>query len=178
VLVGWNIGACAFLLMFVHMIAASRTPEDFAPKDASQWFVSAFATIAAGAAIAAIVWELGPIKEMSGATKAEHLALVATTILSAWTFIHVMFALHYAGSYYAPVERGGVRAGLQFSGDGPAGWTEFVYQAFVIGCAFATADVNVTTTAMRRIVLTHGVVAFLFNTVILALTVNIASSLL
>jgi len=31
---------------------------------------------------------------------------------------------------------------------------------------------------MRRIVLTHGVVAFIFNTVILALTINIASGFL
>ena len=90
----------------------------------------------------------------------------------------MIFALHYAGSYYAPCKSGGVRRGLQFLGDGEAGWGEFAYQAFVIGCAFATADVNVTTTTMRRIVLTHGVVAFIFNTVILALTINIASGFL
>jgi uncharacterized membrane protein len=179
-LLAWNVGAWTSLVMVAHMIAGPdcKAPADSAPEDASQWEVSALSTVAVCAAIAAIVWELGPIKGMGGARKAEHLALVFTTILSAWTFIHVIFALHYAGSYYAPCKSGGVCRGLQFPGDGEAGWGEFAYQAFVVGCAFATADVNVTTTGMRRIVLTHGVVAFLFNTVILALTINIASGFL
>jgi uncharacterized membrane protein len=80
--------------------------------------VSVLAIVVVCAATAAIVWELGPVKSMDGVRKAEHLALVAATILSAWTFIHVVFALHYAGSYYAPRENSGVRRGLQFPGDG------------------------------------------------------------
>jgi uncharacterized membrane protein len=177
-LLAWNVGACSSLAMVTHMMATSRGhgPAISAPDDASQWLVTALATLAAGAAIIAVVWELGPIKGMSGAYKFGHLALVATTILSAWTFIHVIFALHYADAYYAPL--GGTHHGLQFPGDADAGWGEFLYQAFVIGCAFATADVNVTTTKMRCVVLTHGIVAFLFNTVILALTINIASDFL
>ena len=177
-LLAWNVGACSSLAMVAHMMATSRGngPAVSAPEDASQWLVTTLATIAASAAIIAIVWELGPIKGMSGAHKVGHVALVATTILSAWTFIHVIFALHYADAYYAP--SGGTHHGLQFPGDADADWGEFVYEAFVIGCAFATADVNVTTTKMRRIILTHGIVAFLFNTVILALTINIASEFL
>ena len=57
------------------------------------------------------------------------------------------------------------------------GWGEFLYQAFVIGCACATADVNTTTPAMRITCLAQGVVAFFFNTIILALTINIGASL-
>jgi uncharacterized membrane protein len=175
----WKVGTWASLAMIAHMMTAPHgRPAEFAREDASQWVVSLLAVVAAGAAIAAIVWELGPMKGMNGATGDRRLALVAATIVSAWTFIHLIFALHYAGSYYAHDESGGIRRGLQFSGDGEAGWTEFLYQAFVIGCACATADVNVTTTHMRRIVVTHGVVAFVFNTGILALTINIASGLL
>jgi uncharacterized membrane protein len=177
-LLAWNVGACSSLAMVAQMMITSRGngPKISGPDDASQWLVTALATIAAGAAIIAIVWELGPIKGMSGAYKFGHVGLVAITILSAWAFIHVIFALHYADAYYAP--SGGTHHGLLFPGDADAGWGEFVYQAFVIGCAFATADVNVTTTKMRRIILTHGIVAFLFNTVILALTINIAADFL
>ena len=101
--------------------------------------------------------------------------LVAATLLSSWTFIHVMFALHYAAAYYAPAETEGFSRGLKFPGEAEPDWGEFVYQAFVVGCAFATADVNVTTGDMRRIVIAQGVVAFFFNTVILALTINIGA---
>ena len=54
---------------------------------------------------------------------------------------------------------------------------EFFYQAFVIGCTFASSDVNVTTKRMRRIVVIQGVVGFFFNAIILALTINVAANL-
>ena len=123
----------------------------------------------------AIVWELGPVKDLSGPPKAGHIALVAATILSAWAFIHVMFAIHYAGAYYAPDDSGGTRGGLKFPGEGDPGWGDFLYQAFVIGCACATADVNTTSPGMRVTCLVQGVVAFFFNTIILALTINIGA---
>ena len=128
--------------------------------------------------MAAIVWELGPVKDMTGLRKAEHISLVAATILSVWTFIHMMFALHYAGEYYAPGHGWGARRACDFPEEEEPGWGEFLYQAFVIGCACATADVNATSKAMRRACLVHGVVAFFFNTIILALTINIGAGLI
>ena len=71
-----------------------------------------------------------------------------------------------------------MRAGLRFPEEDSPGWGEFVYQAFVIGCASATADVNATSKSMRRACLAHGVVAFFFNTIILALTINIGAGLI
>ena len=70
-----------------------------------------------------------------------------------------------------------IRGGLKFPGEDDPGWGEFLYQAFVIGCACATADVNTTTPAMRITCLAQGVVAFFFNTIILALTINIGAGL-
>ena len=59
--------------------------------------------------------ELGPVKDMKGANKALHLALVGATILSAWAFTHMMFALHYAAQYYvAEDDDDGVRGGFVF----------------------------------------------------------------
>ncbi len=176
-LIAWNFGAWAFLAMVAHMWSRPQGDArcDAAPEDEAQWVLLTLAIVAAIAAIAAIVWELGPVKNMAGFEKAEHLMLVAATILSAWTFTHVMFSLHYAGAYYAPSDNGGICGGLKFPGETEPDWGEFAYQAFVVGCAFATADVNVTTSGMRRIVLVQGVVAFLFNTVILALTINIGA---
>ena len=176
-LIAWNVGAWAFLIMILHMVTDPR-------REASVLQTGGREPMGAGgprdcrvlAAIAAIVWELGPVKNMTGWPKAGHLALVGATVLSAWTFLQVMFALHYAGVYFVR-QKGGYQGGLEFPGDPQPEWMEFFYQAFVIGCTFASSDVNVTSKRMRRIVVIQGVVGFFFNAIILALTINVAANL-
>jgi uncharacterized membrane protein len=177
-LIAWNVGAWAFLVMILIMV---RDPKRDArvqarPEDENQWVLIVLGIVAALAAIAAIVWELGPVKNMAGWAKAGHLTLVGATVLSAWTFLQVMFALHYAGVYFTR-HKGGIHGGLQFPGTDQPGWMEFFYQAFVIGCTFASSDVNVTSMRMRRIVVIQGVVGFFFNAIILALTINVCANL-
>ncbi len=178
VLVAWNVGAWAFRIMITIMVVDPKRDArvQSRPEDENQWVLVVVGIVAALAAIAAIVWELGPVKDMSGWLKAGHLVLVGLTVLSAWTFLNVMFGLHYAGVYFAP-QKGGVRGGLEFPGTPQPGWMEFFYQAFVIGCTFASADVNVTSMRMRRIVVIQGVVGFFFNAIILALAINVTANL-
>ena len=107
----------------------------------------------------------------------EHIALAGLTVFLSWSFMQTMFALHYAHEYY--MEKDGTLAeGLEFPGQNhqPDYW-DFVYYAFVIGTSTATADVNIVSSVMRRITTLHCVVAFFFNTTILALTVNIGAGL-
>jgi uncharacterized membrane protein len=177
-LIAWNVGAWAFLIMILHMVTDPRREASVfsRPEDENQWVLVVLGIVASLAAIAAIVWELGPVKNMTGWPKAGHLVLVGATVLSAWTFLQVMFALHYAGVYFRR-HRGGIHGGLEFPGCTQPDWMEFFYQAFVIGCTFASSDVNVTTKRMRRIVVIQGVVGFFFNAIILALTINVAANL-
>jgi uncharacterized membrane protein len=116
---------------------------------------------------------------MKGFDKAAHLGLVGATILSSWAFLHLMFALHYAAQYYFEDGSGddGVRGGFVFPQCANPGWAEFCYEAFTIGCACATADVNVTSRGARVAAIVQGIIAFFFNTVILALTINIGAGL-
>jgi uncharacterized membrane protein len=177
-LIAWNAGALVFFVMIALMIADPRREARVysRPEDENQWVLVVLGITAACAALAAIVWELGPVKNLAGLSKAGHISLVGLTILSAWTFLQVMFALHYAGVYFAP-KAGGFDGGLAFPGDNEPGWGEFFYQAFVIGCTFASSDVNVTSKRMRRICVVQGVVGFFFNAIILALSINIAANL-
>jgi uncharacterized membrane protein len=177
-LVAWNIGAWAFLVMILLMAMDPRREArvQSRPEDENQWVLVVLGVVAALAAIAAIVWELGPVKDMTGWLKAGHLVLVLFTVLSAWTFLNVMFGLHYAGAYFQP-KKGGVAGGLDFPGTPQPGWMEFFYQSFVIGCTFASSDINVTSMRMRRIVVIQGVVGFFFNAIILALTINVTANL-
>ncbi len=175
-LVAWNAGCWAYLaLITAMMLRPTADPRvEARPEDENQWALLLLGVVASCAALAAIIWELGPVKTMEGLAKAEHLALVTLSILSAWTFIQVLFAIHYAGVYFGAVADG-EPGGLEFPGKPKPGWTEFVYQAFVVGCTSASSDTNVTSTRMRRICVIQGVVGFFFNTIILALAINIAA---
>ena len=176
-LIGWNAGAWTFIALACQMmLRGGKLTEHAAQEDEKPAALLTIAVVAAIMAVAAIVWELGPVKDMKGAAKALHLSLVGVTILSSWTFIHLMFALHYAAQYYATAGDD-VRGGFLFPDCETPGWTEFCYQSFTIGCACATADVNLTTRGARMICMIQGIIAFFFNTIVLALTINIGAGL-
>ncbi len=132
--------------------------------------------VAVTASFAAIVVELASAR-VSGKTDALALILAGATVVLSWTFTHVMFALHYAHEFYGQHEAG-ERRGLEFPGNPDPDYLDFLYFAFVIGCATATADVNITSRRIRKIALVHGVLSFAFNTAILALSINIAAGLI
>src|SRR5579883_62482 len=183
-LLAWNIGALLFIALVGWMMAQATEQsirKRVALEDERQWVLLVVGAAAACASLAAVVSELGAVKDMTGWSKAAHIGLVTTTILSAWTFIHLLFAIHYAHEYYGDedddLSTPGVREGLKFPGEGNPTYGDFLYYSFVIGCASQTADVETVSKAMRRTTLAHGVVSFFFNTVILALTINIGAGL-
>jgi uncharacterized membrane protein len=109
-------------------------------------------------------------------SKAFELIVAMVSVPLGWTTLHTIMAFHYANLFYsrrsAHVESDA--GGLQFPGtDEPALW-DFLYHSFVIGMTAQVSDVQVLTTRMRRITLGHSVVSFFFNTIVLALAVNIA----
>lgn len=111
------------------------------------------------------------------------LALSFASVPLGWLMVHTIAAFHYARLFYSNEQDDGeqvdgeVAGGLDFPGtDAPAAW-DFLYHAFVIGMAAQVSDVQVTSTAMRRTALAHGIAAFFYNTVLVALAVNFAVSL-
>jgi uncharacterized membrane protein len=97
------------------------------------------------------------------------LAVAVVAVAGAWVLTHTAFTLHYAHLYYRAARSSG---GLTFD-DGPPDDLDFAYFAFTIGMTYQTADVTVTQRALRRTVLGHGVLSFVYNTVILALAINV-----
>ena len=145
-------------------------------QDESQWVILILVMVAAIASLVAIVAELAAASGLHGALRYTHISLALFTIVASWTFTHMMFGLHYAHDYYLAVTKG-EPVGLQFPGDDAPDYGDFLYFAYVIGTSAQTADVNLTSKAMRRVGLLHCVLAFFFNTTVLALTINIAASL-
>lgn len=102
-----------------------------------------------------------------------------TTALS-WGLVHLLFALDYAKLFYLDPHGADYEAppgGLEFPGGHPPEYSDFLYFSFIIGVACQTADVDISARRMRRMALIHGLIAFLFNTVILAATINVAAGL-
>jgi uncharacterized membrane protein len=184
-LIGWNVGLWLYLaLVGVMITTASRDSmmRRAALQDDGRFAILILATLAATAAFGGIFAELTIVKDSSGLLKALHISLAAATIASAWTFIHVMFALHYAHEYFSErIVKGSnaaeSHAALRFPGTSEPDYLDFFYFSFVIGVACATADIEIWARGMRRTALVHCVLAFFFNTAVLALTINIAAGL-
>ena len=104
--------------------------------------------------------------------------LALTTVALSWTFVHLIFAFHYAHAFYAPAGKGKDFGGLLFPGGEAPDYWDFLHFSLIIGVAQQTADIQITARTLRRTATVHSVTAFLFNTVIVALTVNLAVGLL
>lgn len=181
-------GANVFFLVYLALCAVKvrRLTVAFLKKHAARadepvWAIFAV-TIAA--ALVAVV-SLFIVINGSGQPDIWALGLSLASVTLGWMTVHTMFALHYAHRYWEPAARAvgppadahNASGGLEFPGtEEPQGY-DFLYFGFVIGMTAQTSDVQITTTTMRRLALLHGVVSFLFNTVLVAAAVNVAVSL-
>jgi uncharacterized membrane protein len=138
------------------------------------------AVVAATSSLLAVSTVLMAASNLPEPTRVLHLVLGGATTLLSWLMVHTLFAVHYAHGYYAPDEAhpGHVRAGLQFPSEEAPDYFDFLYYSFVIGMTAQVSDVVITSREMRRTALLQGIVAFVFNTVVLAFAVNIAAGLI
>lgn len=174
ILVGWDIGVALYLVLSYGATAhASVTTirQRAAINDEGAIVLLGLTTAAALASLAAVVAELGH-------TPAQYrVALGVGTILLSWAFMHWIFALHYAHEFYG-TGRDKQIGGLVFPGDQDPDYRDFLYYSLVVAMTAQVSDVQITSKAIRRLTTVHGVVSFFFNVTVLALTVNIVSSLM
>jgi uncharacterized membrane protein len=171
-LIAWNVGVLVYLVLAAWAIARSELDhlcERAEEEDEGAALVLVLTVVAAATSMVAIFAELGGARGDKNDWLSPVLSL-STAILS-WVFIQAIFAFHYAHDYYGAVE-GGPKGGLKFPGDKSPEYLDFVYFSFVIGMTFQVSDVQVTSKAVRRLVVTHGVVSFFYNLAVLSLMVN------
>lgn len=189
-LAAWNVAIVAYLVLVGFMMARS-THESMRRRakelDEGRYTVLVLAMIAALSSLAAIIYELFNLKNAASGVVAIHVGLSVTTIITSWSFVHVIFTEHYAHAYYflddedddgveAPASQ--MRESLHFPGQRRPDYLDFLYFSFTIGVANQTADTEVVSRGMRALVLIHSIISYFFNTIILALTINIAASML
>lgn len=181
-LLGWNVSVWVYLVLAVRMMMiADRTQlqrHAIARAD-GMVAVLVLAITGAVATLGAIALEQAQVKQGLDVVQGwPHLLLALSTVAGTWFFLPIEFALVYASLYH----RNGHCHGLDFPGDedeqGGPDYLDFLYFSVTVAACAQTSDVAVNSRPMRRMVLLQTVLAFAFNTGVLALTINILASLI
>ncbi|MBV9655657.1 MAG: DUF1345 domain-containing protein [Acetobacteraceae bacterium] len=178
----WDAGVTVYLIAAGVMFFDER--EDRMARDAErlqegEWTVF-FVTVAAIVmSFIALIAEFTSTQNVPASQRGVHVAVVAFTLFASWLMTHVTFGLRYAHEYYSRNGTGEeYERGLDFPAEKKPDYLDFMYFSLVIGMTFQVSDVQITSRKLRRLAALQGLLSFLFNTVIVALTVNIAAGLL
>jgi len=174
VMLGWDVFCLALISLHVYMFFNTSAPETHLKakmQDETRVEIFAIALISTFAGLLAVVLllinrDIGPIELMSA---------IAGMFLS-WFLVHTTFSMRYAHLYYGDSETG-KGSGLEFPGDDEPDFIDFAYFSFVLGMTFQVSDVEISSRQIRRLSLLHSLIAFIFNTVIVALTINALAGL-
>jgi uncharacterized membrane protein len=172
-LLAFNVAAAAFLVLIFRMMARSSLAsmrQRAEQQREGRWVVLGVSLVVALATLVALSLELH-----SKNAAPLQVALSVSSIVLAWVFVNTTFTLHYAHDYYISPDP--AQAGLAFPGSEEPDYWDFMYFAFVLGMTFQVSDIQITRRGLRRFALLHSVLAFFFNVVIIALTVNIIAGL-
>lgn len=175
---GWDLGLVggwgAFCFVYVLAVWVSvwrfdgrRTRSHAQREEPTRPIADALVLAASVASLAAIGLLL-----IKSAENNSYKAMVSATALGSvvlsWLLIHTVFALRYAREYYhAPV------GGIDFNGEKLPRYSDFAYFSFNLGMTFQVSDTDVSTNRLRRMILGHTLLSYLFNTVIVATMVNL-----
>ncbi len=182
VILSWD-AACVtvLLLAWVRIVTADPARSRVTAKlqDSSRTVIFGSVIVAACASLFALAFLLGAAKDMSKGRLTEHVALALVTVVCSWCLVHTVFTLRYAHLFYsAGEEPSDRREGLDFPDEKNPDYTDFAYFSFIVGMTCQVSDVQITSREIRRLALLHGLISFVFNTVVLALSINIISGLL
>jgi len=179
---GWN--AIAVVILALDWVTILTTPqrkirEIAQQQDLSRFLVFLFVVVTASAALFAVGFLVSVKKSQTGGHFIIHLLLTLLTVIFSWTLVHTVFGLRYAHAFYGDSDDPGVQkhaGGLIFPGDRPPDYFDFAYFSFVVGMTCQVSDVQITSRPMRRLTLAQSILSFGFNTIVLALVINIAVS--
>ncbi|MES2279095.1 MAG: DUF1345 domain-containing protein [Bacteroidota bacterium] len=149
-------------------------------EDSSRTLIFIFVIGAALVSLVSILFLLRADKHLSQAQITGHVILSMVSVVVSWWLVHTIFTMRYAHMYYSTNPDGDgkkMMGGLQFPAEDEPDYLDFVYFSFVLGTTFQVSDVEIASRPIRRLALVHGLIAFAFNTAILALSINVVSGL-
>ena len=178
-LLGWNVGVWLFLVLVASLMLHAdheHLRRSAIAQAEGAGAVLAIVIVAAAVSIVAIIIELAAAKGPGAHHAWPHVLFALATVAGSWLLLPTLFAMNYASLYYRSPHGSGLNFPDTDEGFRPD-YADFLYFSFTIAVASQTADVAISNRPMRRLVLLQSVLSFVFNTTVLALTVNIAAGL-
>ncbi|MBA4320990.1 MAG: DUF1345 domain-containing protein, partial [Flavobacterium sp.] len=175
IICAWNIFALTDIILAWRTIITKNTKETVRNaklQDSSRSTILFFVITTAVISLIVITMLLKTAKHSNIYPLNYILIFAFLTVVISWTLVHTVFAIHYAHLFYSETE-GAHKGGLEFPKDNNPNFIDFAYYSFVVGMTFQVSDVQVSSKRMRKLTLIHAVISFLFNTFILALSINI-----
>ena len=184
ILVWSSFSFSSLVLFWITIVKAEIHEVKYIAKrqDSSRTIVFFFVLVAAIVSLFAVIFLLKILPDNKVAGYRYHIGFSIISVVLSWTLIHTIFTFRYAHLYYTShsKEKGIEKeseGGLQFPSDDSPDYLDFAYFSFVIGMTFQVSDVAITSRQIRHLALFHGLISFVYNTVILALSVGIIAGL-
>jgi uncharacterized membrane protein len=182
ILIAWNGGAVLYLLLTWRLFLTATTEEvrcRAANEDETPWGLLALVIGAILSSLVGIVLAMMAAKKASPFEQNLVAGLAAGALVISWLMLQTIFTLHYAHRHFGETgAEGEIVGGFKFPGDPPQTYLDFAYLSFCMGATFQVSDTNVERASLRNLITTHGAVAYLYNTAILALGINLLSGLI
>ena len=182
ILAGWNAGGLLYIALLLTMMLRAEVDgikRQAAIEEESRLAALVITTLGTIAMFLAIVAQLGALGQEQGVDRTITFALAFSTIIVSWFLVQIVFAIYYAHEFHSESgeKASATGGGLKFPGETTPDYLDFLYFAIVVGTTNQTSDTDVTSRPMRRVVMIHGLLSFLFNTMVIALTVNLTAQL-
>ncbi len=180
--VGWDVAAIIFLAWTWLAIAGmdpAATATHATLEEPAKRVTQVIVLAASVGSLVGVALLLVKARSTTGVTEVVVAALGVASIALSWFVVQTLFTLRYASLYYDPAQGGtdGKVGGIDFGQSGPPCYSDFAYLAFTIGMTFQVSDTQLETRALRRTVLRHAVLSYLFGSLIVAGTVNLLVTL-
>lgn len=176
VLIGWIGGATTFLRSVWRQttgLDAAATARIATREDDSRRTATVLVVTASLVSLVGVFVALRRAARTGGTTEVALTIAAMGTVVVSWTLVQTVFALRYAHRYYGEDAPGGI----DFPGGDAPSYADFAYVAFTVGMTFQVSDTPFTDRALRRTLLRHALVSFLFGTTIIATTINVVAGL-
>ncbi len=178
----WDAGALAYLVAAFWIMTGGRAAQirqRAADHDENAVVIPVIVAAAIAASFLAVAGVLSEAKDAAAESKTLYLMLAGGTIVLSWFVMQTVFTIHYAHEFYAPRQSDEkAETCLEFAGEEKPDYWDFFYFSSTVGATSQTSDTEVSSSKMRRLVTVHSIISFFFNTIVLALTINLAASLI
>jgi uncharacterized membrane protein len=178
VLIGWDSGVTMFLVLLLVWMrgqSAVQIQTRYAEEDESAPVILAVVTVAALLSLVAIVELLATLKQVAGHERLGNFALATVTLVDSWLLVPALFTTHYADMFYSAAQD---ERPLHFPDTNMPAFWDFAYFSFTIAAACQTADVATRGADVRKVLIAHQLISFVFNASILGFAINVTAGLI